>query len=167
MSPGLPDVKVDDPPKPFPDDMPNNVYAEAKPKDQLKQNGKLGTDCFNKGTQCGGLFDGDMFRLDASLISVNDFDAVSVRSTDKKKVRGRKNRYFKQIDNEDNDAGAALDSDEEGKIANEMAKREHIERMAQLEAIREEDEELEKRRKEREKRRLAARKREEELAAEN
>jgi hypothetical protein len=30
---------------------------------------------------------------------------------DKRKQRGRKNRFFKQIDNEDNDAGAILDSD--------------------------------------------------------
>lgn len=166
MSPHIALPHVDDPPLPFPDDYPNNCYNQPKSPRWLKKNGKLGTDCFNKGIQCGGM-ENDRHRLDAGLISLGDKDFTTGRSTDKKKIRGRKNRYFQQIDNEDHDAGAALDSDEEGKIANEIAKREHIERMAQLEAIREEDEELEKRRQEREKRRLAARKREEELAAEN
>lgn len=124
------------------------------PPELLKKNGKLGRDCFNKGTQKGGPFDGDLFRVDAGMMSL---DRASIPEIDikpeKRKVRGRKNRYVHQIDHEDHEAGAALDSDEEGEIANERAKRDHIERMAQLEAIREEDEELEIKRKEREKRR--------------
>ena len=35
-------------------------------------------------------------------------------STERKKVRGRKNRYFRQIDNEDHEAGVLLDDDDEG-----------------------------------------------------
>lgn len=31
-----------------------------------------------------------------------------------RKSRGRKNRYFEQIDREDHNAGAILDSDDEG-----------------------------------------------------
>ena len=46
------------------------------------------------------------------------------RSTERKKVRGRKNRYFKQIDNEDHEAGVLLDDDEEGTKENERARNE-------------------------------------------
>lgn len=41
-----------------------------------------------------------------------------ILSQDKKKQRGRKNRYFKQIDNEDHEAGVLLDDDEEGQAKN-------------------------------------------------
>jgi len=62
------------------------------------------------------------------------------RSQDKKKYRGRKNQYFKQIDNEDNDAGLLLDSDEEGFEANKNAKNELLEHETKLELMREEEE---------------------------
>lgn len=49
MSPHLPYPHVDDPPIPFPDDYPNNCYAQPMSPRWLKKQGKLGTDCFNKG----------------------------------------------------------------------------------------------------------------------
>ena len=58
---------------------------------------------------------------------------------EKKKHRGRKNRYFKQIDNEDNDAGVLLDSDDEGFAANKAAKNELLEHETRLELMREEE----------------------------
>ena len=47
----------------------------------------------------------------------------SAAKNKKGKRRGRKNRFFQQIDNEDNDAGVLLDSDSEGDKANETAKK--------------------------------------------
>jgi hypothetical protein len=42
--------------------------------------------------------------------------------SDAKKQRGRKNRFFAQIDKEDHKAGAILDSDDEGETANRKAR---------------------------------------------
>ena len=58
---------------------------------------------------------------------------------EKKKVRGRKNRYFKQIDNEDHEAGVLLDEDEDGKRANEKAKNELLDAHTSLEAKRQKE----------------------------
>lgn len=55
---------------------------------------------------------------------------------EKKKVRGRKNRYFKQIDNEDHEAGVLLDDDDEGRRENERAKNELLDAQTSLEAKR-------------------------------
>ena len=61
--------------------------------------------------------------------------------TDKKgKARGRKNRYFKQIDNEDHEAGFLMDDDEEGKQENLKAKNELLDAATSLEAKRQENE---------------------------
>ena len=54
-----------------------------------------------------------------------------------RKFRGRKNRYFQQIDNEDNTAGLLLDSDEEGQAANKKAREEHLQKLAEDEAKKE------------------------------
>jgi hypothetical protein len=85
----------------------------------------------------GGEFAGDMCRIDAGIISKaqepmarvfeeDDFEHTKGQTASKnkrdKKRRGRKNRFFQQIDNEDNDAGVLLDSDSEGDKANETAK---------------------------------------------
>lgn len=57
-------------------------------------------------------------RKDAFLVGhKRDLTEVE-KSFEKKKVRGRKNRYFKQIDNEDHEAGVLLDDDEEGQARN-------------------------------------------------
>lgn len=78
-----------------------------------------------------------MCRIDAGIISKaqepmarvfeeDDFEHTKGQTASKnkrdKKRRGRKNRFFQQIDNEDNDAGVLLDSDSEGDKANETAK---------------------------------------------
>lgn len=61
-------------------------------------------------------------------------------SQEKKKQRGRKNRFFKQIDNEDNDAGALLDSDDEGNKKAKRAMDAEFKRKKELAAIKEEEE---------------------------
>ena len=61
-------------------------------------------------------------------------------SVEKKKQRGRKNRFFKQIDNEDNDAGALLDSDDEGNKKAKRAIDAEFKRKKDLAAIKEEEE---------------------------
>ena len=61
-------------------------------------------------------------------------------SIEKKKQRGRKNRFFKQIDNEDNDAGALLDSDDEGNKKAKRAIDAEFKRKKELAAIKEEEE---------------------------
>lgn len=78
------------------------------------------------------MFDGDMLRLDANLVSdqANPWDTIKTQYSVKKKYRGRKNRYFRQIEHEDNDAGMILDSDEEGQKANEKARESHVDKQA-------------------------------------
>ena len=49
-------------------------------------------------------------------------------------MRGRQNRYFKQIDNEDNDAGVLLGDDSEAERENLKAKNELLDAEASLEA---------------------------------
>lgn len=60
------------------------------------------------------------------------------KSMERKKQRGRKNRYFKQIDNEDHEAGVLLDDDEEGTLVNLRARNELLDAEASLEARRQE-----------------------------
>ena len=104
-------VEVDDPPKPLGPILLNNVYAEPKPKNQLKQ---LKPDLArNKKIQCGGPHENDLHRSDADAISTNLMLAPIGKMMNRRKSRGRKNRYFEQIDREDHNAGAILDSDDE------------------------------------------------------
>ena len=60
--------------------------------------------------------------------------------SERRKTRGRKNRYFRQIDNEDHEAGFLLDDDEEGKQENIRAKNELLDAATSLEARRAEEE---------------------------
>ena len=82
-------------------------------------------------------FDADEnLRRNAMLIG-HQRDLIEVdKSAEKKKQRGRKNRYFKQIDNEDHEAGVLLDDDEEGKRENVKARNELLDAQASLEAKR-------------------------------
>jgi hypothetical protein len=156
----LPDnFKVDDPPKPLKfDPYPDNVRAEGMSPRHFKKFEPGFADCVNKGIQVGGEFAGDMCRTDAGIISKaeepmarvfeeDDFEhtkqTASKYKKDKKR-RGRKNRFFQQIDNEDNDAGVLLDSDSEGDKANETAKASMLQQATRLDAIREEDDDRER-----------------------
>jgi hypothetical protein len=124
----------------LPDPFPDCVYSQALNKDQLKQMQWLGKNCFHKATQAGGWYADYLLRADTRLV-MHKRELMEVeRSQDKKKYRGRKNQYFKQIDNEDNDAGLLLDSDEEGFEANKNAKNELLEHETKLELMREEEE---------------------------
>ena len=90
----------------------------------------------SKGIQSDN-YDADFnLRKDAFLIG-HQRDLTEVeRSMEKKKVRGRKNRYFKQIDNEDHEAGVLLDDDDEGRLENQKAKNELLDAQTSLEAKR-------------------------------
>ena len=85
-----------------------------------------------------------MVRSDAELIA-NERKLFmkegedSENPTDHKKHRGRKNRFFKQIDNEDNDAGALLESDDEGTKKAKKAMDAEFKKKKQLAAIKEEE----------------------------
>ena len=75
-------------------------------------------------------------RKDAFLVGhKRDLTEVE-RSYQKTKQRGRKNRYFKQIDNEDHEAGVLLDDDDEGQAQNIKARNELLDAQASLEATR-------------------------------
>lgn len=106
-------VEVDDPPKPLGPILLNNCYAEPKPKSQLKQFKPDDNRARNKKIQCGGPFDNDLHRYDADVITTNLMDVSASKQNKRRKSRGRKNRYFEQIDREDHNAGAILDSDDE------------------------------------------------------
>ena len=109
-------------------------------KDQLKQMTWLGKNCFHKAVQAGGWYADELLRADTKL-AMHKLELLEVeKSMDKKKHRGRKNRYFKQIDDEDNDAGLLLDSDDEGFAANKQAKNELLEHETKIELMREEEE---------------------------
>lgn len=109
-------------------------------KDQLKQMTWLGKNCFHKAVQAGGWYADELLRADTKLV-MHKRELLEVeKSMDKKKHRGRKNRYFKQIDDEDNDAGLLLDSDDEGFAANKQAKNELLEHETKIELMREEEE---------------------------
>ena len=59
-------------------------------------------------------YDADFnLRKDALLVGHQRELLEVEHSIEKRKVRGRQNRYFKQIDNEDNDAGVLLGDDSE------------------------------------------------------
>ena len=78
-------------------------------------------------------------RKDAMLIG-HQRDLTEYETSAKKgKVRGRKNRYFKQIDNEDHEAGMLLDDDEEGQRENIKARNELLDKEASLEAKRQKE----------------------------
>jgi hypothetical protein len=75
-----------------------------------------------------------LLRSDADVVTTLVLTPTAAALNKNKKARGRKNRYFEQIDKEDHNAGAILDSDDEGETANRKARNDH------LQAIREEDE---------------------------
>ncbi len=86
-------------------------------------------------------YDADFnLRKDALLVGHQRELLEVEHSIEKKKQRGRQNRYFKQIDNEDNDAGVLLGEDSEAERINLKAKNELLDAEASLEAQREEDE---------------------------
>ena len=90
----------------------------------------------SKGIQSDA-YDADQnLRKDAFLIGHQRDLTEIIRSVEKKRVRGRKNRYFKQIDNEDHEAGVLLDDDEEGQRENNKARNELLDAHASLEAKR-------------------------------
>lgn len=134
MSPGLRElVDVDDPPKPMGPILLNNCYHEPKPKCELVQLSQLEGRGRNKACQVGGMFADDLLRLDAELVTGTILSPASGSASKQKRGRGRKNRYFEQIDKEDHAAGAILDDDDEGEAANRKARADH------LQAIREEE----------------------------
>ena len=82
-------------------------------------------------------YDGDLnLRKDAFLVGHQRELADQTFSVEKKKVRGRKNRYFKQIDNEDHEAGVLLDDDDEGRLKQQKTKNELLDQNTSLEAKR-------------------------------
>ena len=68
----------------------------------------------NKAIQCGGPFESDLHRSDADVITTSVMVAPIGKMMKGRKSRGRKNRYFEQIDREDHNAGAILDSEDDG-----------------------------------------------------
>ena len=125
---------MDDPPKPLGPILLNNVGCEAKPKKDLKPNKPGSDNARNKAIQVGGPFDNDLHRSDADVITTNSMVAPIGKIIKNRKSRGRKNRYFEQIDREDHNAGAILDSDDDGDGNGPKMNASH------MRAIREEDE---------------------------
>lgn len=85
-------------------------------------------------------FDADQnLRKDAMLVGHQRELLEVEKSMEKKKHRGRQNRYFKQIDNEDHDAGVLLGDDSEAEEKNLLAKNELLDAEATLEVQREQE----------------------------
>lgn len=157
----LPDnFKIDDPPRPLKyDPYPDNVRAVGLSPSNFKMFVPPYENCTNKACQAGGEFAGDLTRTDAAMLSAmpdplvrvfddEDFEASKLNSgrsrRGEKKKRGRRNKFFQQIDNEDENAGILVDSDSEGEPATDLAKLGDAEQAAKLRAIREEEEERER-----------------------
>ena len=134
--PASPGTVCTGPIEPIPDPQPDNCYTIGLNQDQMQQMKYLSKGMTTKALQSDA-YDADQnLRRDAMLIG-HQRDLAEVReSVEKKKVRGRKNRYFKQIDNEDHEAGVLLDDDEEGRLENQKAKNELLDATASLEVKR-------------------------------
>ena len=100
--------------EPLPDPYPDNCYVQGLNEDQMNQMKFLSKQKPSKGIQSDA-FDADQnLRKDAFLVGHHRDLTEVTESYDKLKLRGRKNRYFKQIDHEDHEAGILLDDDDEG-----------------------------------------------------
>ena len=122
--------------EPLPDPFPDNCYARGLNDEQWTQMKFLSKGKTSKANQSDA-YDADYnLRKDAHLVGHQTDLTEMTRSVDKKKVRGRKNRYFKQIDNEDHEAGVLLDDDEEGTRENLKARNELLDAHTSLEARR-------------------------------
>ena len=134
--PTSPSEEIRGPIEPLPDPYPDNCYVLGLNEEQMFQMKFLSKQLPSKGIQSDN-YDADFnLRKDAFLIG-HQRDLTEVeRSMEKKKVRGRKNRYFKQIDNEDHEAGVLLDDDDEGRLENQKAKNELLDAQTSLEAKR-------------------------------
>lgn len=80
----------------------------------------------------------DMLVDKRKLFNIGEYEDILPTTTQRR--RGRKNRFFKQIDNEDNDAGALLDSDDEGNSNARRAIDAEFKKKRQLATIREAEE---------------------------
>lgn len=134
----------DGPPEPIKDLFPDNVYADGLTAEQLFMINYLNKNLQHKNEQADKGFAADQtLRQEAELVA-NKRKLVMANeiehSTEKKKQRGRKNRFFKQIDNEDNDAGALLDSDDEGNKKAKSSMDAEFKHKKELAAIKEEEE---------------------------
>jgi hypothetical protein len=71
MSPSLPEVDVEDPPRPLREPLINNCYHSSffeLNRQMVKLNGKG----VNKGTQAGGPYEGDIKREDTFILSTEE-----------------------------------------------------------------------------------------------
>ena len=133
-------INEEDYPIDIKDPYPDLVYARGLTEEQMRQMKYLSKNAPHKATQAGA-YEADLnLRKDALLVGHQRELLEEVKSTKKGKARGRKNRYVKQIDHEDNDAGILLDDDEEGKKRNEKAKNELLDKEASLEVARQKEE---------------------------
>mmetsp|Transcript_2499 Transcript_2499/g.3144 ORF Transcript_2499/g.3144 Transcript_2499/m.3144 type:complete len:370 (+) Transcript_2499:4439-5548(+) len=137
-------VPHDGPIEPLPDPYPDNCYSLGLTDEQWQQMKYLSKGMTTKALQSDA-YDADYnLRKDATLVGhqrdLADQQIDLRASMEKnKKSRGRKNRYFKQIDNEDHEAGFLLDDDDEGRQENVKARNELLDAAASLEAKRQEE----------------------------
>lgn len=120
----------------LPDPQPDNCFAIGLNEAQMQQMKFLSKQQPSKAIQSDA-YDADYnLRKDAMLVGHHRELIEVSKSMERKKQRGRKNRYFKQIDNEDHEAGVLLDDDEEGQLSNLKAKNELLDAEASIEARR-------------------------------
>lgn len=126
-------IKAANPPIALGPQQPDNVYHSPKDKNRLNELKPLDGHGRNKAIQCGGPYESDLLRMDASVVHTSMITPVFSNKLERKESknvrRGRKNRFFHQIDKEDNHAGAIIDSDEDGETANRKARADHLKRI--------------------------------------
>jgi len=90
--------EVIDPPEPLENFLPNNVYAEGMTAEQIRMLKFLSRNMRHKSMQVEGYSADQLLRMEAQLI-LNDrklvMDDAPEHLPEKKKYRGRKNRFFK------------------------------------------------------------------------
>lgn len=129
----------DGPILPLPDPYPDNCFAIGLNEAQMQQMKYLSKGMKTKALQSDN-YDADYnLRKDAVLVGHQRDLTDDLASPEKKRVRGRKNRYFKQIDNEDHEAGFLLDDDTQGRDENIKARNELLDAAASLEANRQKE----------------------------
>lgn len=100
----------------------DNVYHSPKNKQDLHELKPMDGMGRNKAIQCGGPYENDLLRTDAGVVHTSMITPIFSNKLERKDHkhtrRGRKNRFFDQIDKEDNHAGVIIDSDDDGETAN-------------------------------------------------
>ena len=110
--PCSPSIELRGPIEPLPNPQPDNCYSTSLNQDQMFQMKFLSKGAPPSKAIQSDNYDADLnLRKDAYLVGHHEGLVEPTHYSKKKQSRGRKNRFFRQIDNEDGETGILLDDD--------------------------------------------------------